>query len=55
MTLDICLVMQPLRHFNRMFVVVPRGSGFCIVNEMLHVTLPTLPEEKRALSPVSSS
>ena len=31
----------PLRHFNRMFVVVPQGSGFCIVNEMLHVTLPT--------------
>ena len=32
----------PLRHFNRMFVVVPQGTGFCIVNEMLHVTLPTV-------------
>ena len=47
--------MQPLRHFNRMFVVVPQGSGFCIVNDMFHVTLPTQPDEKRALSPAFSS
>ena len=41
---------QPLRHFNRMFVVVRQGNGFCIVNDMLHVTLPTLPDAKRAFS-----
>jgi len=29
------------RHFNRVFVVVPRNSGFCIVNEMLSVTAAT--------------
>lgn len=32
---------KPIRAFNRMFVVVPQGSGFVIVNEMLFVTVPT--------------
>ena len=37
---------RPLHHFNRMFVVVPRNEGFCIVNEMLHITMAT-PKQKR--------
>lgn len=28
----------PIRHFYRTFVIVPAGSGFCIINEQLHVT-----------------
>lgn len=40
----------PLRHFNRMFVVVPQGTGFCIVNEMLHVTLPTVKAAETAFA-----
>jgi len=40
----------PLRHFNRMFVVVPQGTGFCIVNEMLHVTLPTVKQADTAFT-----
>lgn len=30
-----------LRHFSRTFAVVPQGSGFCIVNEVMHVTAAT--------------
>eukprot|EP00095_Tigriopus_kingsejongensis_P005674 maker-scaffold846_size89341-snap-gene-0.13 protein:Tk05674 transcript:maker-scaffold846_size89341-snap-gene-0.13-mRNA-1 annotation:"hypothetical protein DAPPUDRAFT_302769" len=32
---------NPIRHFNRVFLVVPQGSGFVIVNEMLYITNPT--------------
>jgi nuclear RNA export factor len=32
---------MPIRHFNRMFVVVPQNSGFCIVNETIFITTPT--------------
>jgi nuclear RNA export factor len=28
----------PVRHFVRKFVLVPIGTGFCIINEMLFVT-----------------
>jgi len=45
----------PLRHFNRMFVVVPQGSGFCIVNEMLHVTLPTAKQAEAAFTTAQAS
>jgi len=45
----------PLRHFNRMFVVVPQGSGFCIVNEMLHVTLPTAKQADAAFTTAQAS
>jgi len=37
---------QSMRHFNRMFVVVPQGSGFCIINETLFITTPT-PQQLR--------
>ncbi|XP_044758210.1 nuclear RNA export factor 1-like [Coccinella septempunctata] len=38
----------PVRWFSRAFVIVPVGSGFCISNEMLHVTNAT-EEQIRAL------
>ena len=28
----------PLRSFNRVFIIVPSGSGFCIANEQLFIT-----------------
>lgn len=28
----------PLRYFFRTLVIVPAGSGFCIVNEEVHIT-----------------
>jgi len=36
-------------HFNRCFLVVPRGSGFCIVNETLYITDPTAENYRRAM------
>ena len=29
---------SPVRAFSRVFVIVPHGQGFCVVNEMLSVT-----------------
>jgi len=37
---------QVIRHFNRVFVVVPQGQGFCIVNDMLYITIPTNYQKK---------
>lgn len=28
----------PMRAFSRVLVIVPAGSGFCIINEQLHIT-----------------
>jgi hypothetical protein len=39
---------QPLRSFNRVFVIVPHGVGFCINNEQMFVTNPM--EEQRKVS-----
>ena len=35
---------SPIRAFSRVFVIVPHGQGFCIVNELLSVTTAT-PEQ----------
>lgn len=40
---------QPLRSFSRVFVIVPFGAGFCIINEQLFVTNAT--EEQSKVSP----
>ncbi|XP_018319322.1 nuclear RNA export factor 1 isoform X2 [Agrilus planipennis] len=40
--------MPPIRYFCRTFVIIPAGSGFCILNEMLHVTNAT--EEQRKIA-----
>ena len=39
-----------IRHFTRMFVVVPQGGGFCIVNESLFVTAATRLQVKNAFT-----
>ena len=31
----------PIRHFSRMFTVVPQGEGLCIVNDNLFITMAT--------------
>ena len=36
---------QPIRYFSRTFIIVPVGSGYCIQNEMLHISQPTAQQE----------
>lgn len=36
----------PMRSFSRVLVIVPAGSGFCIINEQLHVTNATESQTK---------
>lgn len=36
-----------LRYFNRTFIIVPRGSGYCICNEQIHISLPTEEQRKK--------
>jgi len=50
-----------IRHFNRCFIVVPQGSGFCIINETLFISTATDLSTRRAFvnpppaaAPVSS-
>ncbi|XP_071862194.1 nuclear RNA export factor 1 [Bombus fervidus] len=31
---------QPIRYFNRTFIIVPEGNGYCIRNEQLHISQP---------------
>ena len=38
---------EQLRYFHRTFIIVPEGAGFCISNEQLHVTNPTMNQEKQ--------
>ncbi|XP_066582089.1 nuclear RNA export factor 1-like [Prorops nasuta] len=39
---------QPNRYFNRTFIIVPEGTGYCIRNEQLHINQPTESQEKQA-------
>ncbi|KAJ8666848.1 hypothetical protein QAD02_008510 [Eretmocerus hayati] len=36
-----------IRYFDRTFIIVPEGTGFCISNEQLHITSPTSAQEKQ--------
>lgn len=36
----------PIRHFFRTMVIVPAGSGFCIANEVLHISNATEAQAK---------
>uniref|UniRef100_T1JGC8 NTF2 domain-containing protein n=1 Tax=Strigamia maritima TaxID=126957 RepID=T1JGC8_STRMM len=38
----------PIRAFSRVFILVPQGAGFCIINEMLFVTHATSDQAKTA-------
>lgn len=39
---------SPIRAFTRVFVIVPFGGGFCVINEMLSVTTATTEQIKAA-------
>ncbi|VEN42801.1 unnamed protein product [Callosobruchus maculatus] len=41
----------PLRYFFRTLVIVPAGSGFCIANEVLHITNTTPTQAKAFKTP----
>ncbi|KAG7199785.1 hypothetical protein KM043_000448 [Ampulex compressa] len=37
---------QASRYFNRTFIIVPEGNGYCIRNEQLHIRHPTEAQQK---------
>jgi hypothetical protein len=37
---------EPLRSFSRVFMIVPHGDGFCIINEQMFVTNATDEQRK---------
>lgn len=39
----------PFRYFNRVFAIVPEGTGYCVLNEQLHISSPTQFQHRRAL------
>lgn len=44
---------ENLCSFQRILVIVPSGSGFCIKNEMLHINNPTMAQIKTAFKPIA--
>ncbi|CAK9805827.1 Nuclear RNA export factor 1 [Anthophora quadrimaculata] len=55
---------QLIRYFNRTFIIVPEGNGYCIRNEQLHINQPTdvqlkqlntQPQGQLATNPVSQT
>jgi len=46
---------QPIRHFNRTFIIVPEGSGYCICNEQLHISQPSEAQLKQLHQQLSST
>ncbi|KAL6254246.1 hypothetical protein P5V15_014910 [Pogonomyrmex californicus] len=40
---------EPIRHFNRTFMIVPEGDGYCIRNEQLHISQPPEAQLKQLL------
>ncbi|XP_012234855.1 nuclear RNA export factor 1 [Linepithema humile] len=46
---------QPIRHFNRTFVIVPEGSGYCICNEQLHISQPSETQLKQLHQQLNST
>ncbi|XP_017875775.1 nuclear RNA export factor 1-like [Ceratina calcarata] len=43
---------QHVRYFNRTFIIVPEGNGYCIRNEQLHISQPTDAQLKQLDNPV---
>lgn len=39
---------EALRFFNRTFIIIPQGEGYCICNEQLHIFQPTEAQENAA-------
>jgi len=46
---------QPIRYFNRTFVIVPEGNGYCICNEQLHISLPSEAQLKQLHQQLNSA
>lgn len=46
-------IRNDLRSFHRSLVIVPQGGGFCIKNDMLHVTQLTMAQIKTAFKPIA--
>lgn len=46
---------QPIRHFNRTFIIVPEGSGYCICNEQLHISQPSEAQLKQLHQQLNSA
>ncbi|XP_034934459.1 nuclear RNA export factor 1-like isoform X2 [Chelonus insularis] len=38
---------EPLRYFDRTFIIVPEGTGYCIKNEQLQLGAPTTSQERQ--------
>lgn len=45
---------RPIRYFNRTFIIVPEGSGYCIRNEQLHISYPTDAQLKQLTEQLSA-
>lgn len=43
---------QLLKAFNKVMIIVPAGSGFCIVNDLLYISLATPDQRKEAFKEV---
>ncbi|XP_032683764.1 nuclear RNA export factor 1-like [Odontomachus brunneus] len=46
---------EPIRYFNRTFIIIPEGAGYCICNEQLHISQPTDAQLKQLKSQLSQS
>ncbi|XP_011151183.1 nuclear RNA export factor 1 isoform X2 [Harpegnathos saltator] len=44
---------EPIRYFNRTFIIQPEGSGYCICNEQLHISQLTDTHSKQLKSQLS--
>lgn len=44
---------QPIRHFNRTFIIVPASGGYCILNEQLHISQPSEAQVRQLLQQLS--
>lgn len=45
---------EPIRYFNRTFIIVPEGNGYCIRNEQLHISQPSEAHLKQLIQQLNS-
>lgn len=46
---------EPIRYFNRTFIIIPEGTGYCICNEQMHISQPTDAQLKQLKSQLSQN
>lgn len=46
---------EPIRYFNRTFIIIPEGTGYCICNEQMHISQPTDTQLKQLRSQLNQS